>query len=182
MRRKIFFAMLILMAWFGFVIEGSYALFTDTAGLQTNLITTGSLDLLISNSQSASSTTYADFRPGFTYLLSPGQSEDNYFLLKNTGGSTVPLSIDVSASLASNTTMSDMVTLTFYTVDEAGSPVGSGTTATLTALTKSRVSLGATVAPGVAQRFIVKVKLSEGYQSHSQSLQYDLMFTGTQII
>jgi hypothetical protein len=177
--KRLFYSIAIVLAWFGFVLEGSHALFTDAASLTGNTISTGSVDLLISNSQNASSTVFADTRPGFTYSLNPGDSGEFYFLLKNSGSNGVPMDVDVSSSVTPEDSMNTMVNVEFTPVDATGISVGAISTASLSGLTNP-IRLSATIPAGGTQRFKMKATLSAVFPEQNHTASFDLLFSGRQ--
>jgi len=181
MRKRILYSLLIVLAWLGFVVEGSHALFSDQAALAGNTITTGSVDLLISNSQSSSSTTYADTRPGFAMSLVPGGKDEHYIILKNASTSDVPMDITLAANLQTpNPDLSAQVILDILPVDGTGQPTGQTVTIPLDALQGSQHDLSVSVAKGATQRLLIRTSLQSLYSNQGQSLAYDLTFNGVQ--
>jgi hypothetical protein len=179
--RRLLYGLGLVLVWLGFVTEGSYSLFSDTATLASNTLTTGSIDLQVSNSQAGSSTTYSDSRPGFTHPVGPGQESVHYFLLKNQSPSDIPLDLLVMTSLYGESQMvADSVELSFTPVNADGDSIGSEVRTKLGDIVRVPESLGVTVAKGVAQRFRFAVVLSPGYTQQNQSVNYDLVFIGNQ--
>lgn len=175
------FSMLVIIAWFGLIAEGAHALYADTATLAANSISSGSTDLQVSNSQSASSTSYADSRTGFSFALNPGESDEKYFFLKNVSTSNTLLDIDVAAGNASGVSdIVDAVAIEFTPVDSTGSPVGQPVTCSLGYYLANHVGLGVSIDKGGVQRFKVRASLKQLYATPGQSVSYDLVFTGTQ--
>ena len=181
MRKRLLLSLCVLLAWLGFVVEGSHALFTDSATLAGNTITTGQADLQVSNSQNPSSTVYADIRPGFAMGINPGEADQHFFLLKNMSDSTVALDIDVAASTpGTDKEFPQYVSFNFVPVDENGAPTGTPVTALLADLFEAAHSLQVTIPTGAAQRFQVTTKMNQDYHLPNVSYSYDLVFTGTQ--
>ncbi|MEI6477423.1 MAG: hypothetical protein WCO52_00325 [bacterium] len=179
--RRYLLATFVLLAWLGFVVEGSHALLSSSATLAGNTITTGSINLQISNSQSATSTTYADSRPGFNLVLTPGQSQESYFFVKNTSPMPAPLDIDALAVIqAANPDMAGAVTLEIVSVDAAGVINGVPVSTTLADLTARHLSIPVIVPTSATQRFKLKATLASSYTAANQSIGYDLVLTGTQ--
>ena len=183
MSKRLLYSVLIVLVWLGFVVEGSHALFVGSATLATNTISTGTANLLISNSQNGSSTTYADTRPGFALNLDPGDSDTHYFLLKNTGTGNVGFDITVAAMSASgleNLSMEQAINLEFTPVDSSGTATGSATTFPMIGLQTSPNQLNVTIPANSVQRFKLKTTLSSSYPNQNQTTGYDLMFVGVQ--
>lgn len=179
--KRIFYSLAIVLAWLAFAVEGSHALFVDSVALTGNTITSGSADLLISNSQNGSSTTYSVDRPGFSFLLSPGQSEEQYFLLKNASISDVPFDIQFRAvSQVSNSDLKPAIKLEFTPVDSTGIATGSSFGGTLDEILTQEKASGVTIPAGSAQRFKMVVTLLPIYSKQNQTITYDLFFTGLQ--
>jgi len=179
--KKLFYSTLILLLWLGFVVEGSHALLSDSAALAGNSITTGSADLVVSNSQSPTSTTYADSRPGFPLTLVPGQADEHFFLLKNMSSSNVPLAIDASAVVQDgDSTFPPNISLEFTPVDGSGTPTGAPVTSTLKDLEGQNLNLGTTLAPGQFQRYRLHTTLEIHFAQQGINQTYDLVFTGTE--
>lgn len=179
--RKLLYSLLIVLAWLSLVAEGSHSLFVDTATLTGSTVTTGTAGLLISNSQNASSTIFAESRPGFSFSLVPGQSDDKFFLLKNSSASPLALDIIASASLpegAPDLSKSILIELTPVTDDgiQAGSPVKM----VLNDLTTNPIALNASISQGDTQRFRIRAFLMPAYAGQGDNLSFDMVFTGTQ--
>ena len=178
--KRLLYSLAIVLAWFGFVIEGSHALFSSAANLTGNSIATGTAALLVSNSQAGSSTTFAESRPGFSVNLNPGESDVHYFILKNTGSSGVPMDIGVSASVATPTApIAPLIALEFTPVDSAGLAQGTPVHTSLDEMVNP-IRLTGTVAANSTQRYMVKVTLDQSYTNQSETVGYDLAFTGIQ--
>jgi predicted ribosomally synthesized peptide with SipW-like signal peptide len=182
--RRLACGLAVVLVWLGFVVGGSHALFSDAVTLSSNSITTGTVDLLISNSQAASSTTFADSRPGFADMLSPGMSADHYLILKNSSAAGVTMEIDMSVpSGGLDADLSSALTLQFLPVDSTGVANGTPVQATLSQLASTPLHLqGITLPSGASQRVKVNTLLSYGYSHQNSSQNYDLVFTGTQRI
>ena len=181
-RRRLVCSLAIVLVWLGFIVEGSHALLTDAATLTANTINTGSVDLLISNSQAATTTTYADSRVGFTDLLAPGMSAERFIFLKNASGSGVSLDVSVGATTTvQDSDLSSLLTLTFQPVDSVGANSGTSTTLALHELNQHIFALtGSTIASSSAQRFKIITHLAPEYAKQNTSVSYDLNFNGTQ--
>ena len=178
---RLVFSVFVILAWFGLIAEGAHALYTDTANLAGNTISSGSTDLLISNSQSASSTTFAESRAGFSFALSPGQSDEKYFLLKNASTSNMSLDIDVAAgNSAGAADIANAVQIEFTPVDGSGSAVGPSVSRVLAYYLNNRLDLGTSIDRGISQRYKIRASMQDTYVGIAQSLSYDLVFTGTQ--
>lgn len=180
--RRLMFSVMIIVAWFGLIAEGAHALITDTATLTGNSISTGSTDLQISNSQSGSSTTFADSRTGFSYFLNPGETGESYFLLKNASSSNTMLDIDVTAGNAGDSSpdLISAILVELTPVDSAGVATGVPISRQLQEYIAGHINLGATIDKGKTQRFKAKIILSPLVNLANQSINYDLVFTGTQ--
>lgn len=179
--KRLVYSLAIVLAWLGFVIEGSFALFSDGAVLAGNTLTTGTSDLMISNSQNSTSTIYDESRPGFSYRLNPGESAEKFFILKNVTESGPALDIGVFAQVPS--VVPELMNATrfeFVPVDGEGVATGTAVNASLTQLTSGSLNLGASVLAGSTQRFKMKTLLDSGYSQQNVSLSYDLYFTGLQ--
>jgi predicted ribosomally synthesized peptide with SipW-like signal peptide len=183
--RPVVFALLATMLWLGFVVDGTHALFSDQVQLTGNTISSGTADLLISNSQNSSSTIFEDTRPGFALDLSPGGSQEKYFLLKNSNESSVDLRISLDADLIGNdpTGMVGYISFAFIEVDGSGTPIGQGVTTTLPALLQSgQVSSDFVVPQGQTRRFRMTTTMDAAYTEQSAGISYDLRFIGTQLL
>lgn len=179
--KRLLYSLCLALIWLSFVAEGSHALFSDKSSLTGSIITTGTVDLLVSNSQNGSSTTYADTRPGFSYNLVPGQSDERYILLKNASASDVPMDIDIDTVIKLPITdLAASVNLEFTPVDADGNPTGSPVSGQMNTLVTTRLSSKISIASGATQRFRLKTTLANGYTGQNSSLTYDLFFTGTQ--
>ena len=180
-RKRMIYSVLVVLAWFGFAVDGTKALFSDSATLTSSTMATGTVDLLISNSQNSSSTIYEEERPGFNAQLSPGETQESYFLLKNTGTSSVDL--DISVKSVVKTSVQDLpqsTTLKFTPVDSTGASIGEEVSDSVSALSVSTLPLKVTIPAGGYQRFRLKTSLASSYTQQNKSISYDLIFTGVQ--
>jgi hypothetical protein len=179
--KRLLMGSLVIVAWLGFVVQGSHALLTSAATLSANTISTGSIGLLVSNSQSASSTTYAESRPGFAFTLAPGQSQESFFLLKNTSQMSSPLDLTALANVqADNPALAAAITIEIVSVDGTGVVNGQPTSVTLAELNGKYKNLSFSLPSGTAQRFKLKASLDGSYNQSNQTIGYDLVFIGTQ--
>lgn len=179
--KRVAYSLVVLLLWMSFVVDGAHAYFTDSVGLTGNTISTGSADLLISNSQNASSTTYDDTRPGFAFSLTPGETQEKYFLLKNASSANVPFDISVLASAVTGSEqLRSNVDINIFPVDDTGASSGQGIQASLDELLNSQSQIITTIAKGATQRFKLLVHLGFGQNEQDASLGYDLVFNGTQ--
>jgi len=173
----------LVLAWFGILADRSHALYTDSASLTGNSIITGSVDLLVSNSQAGSSTTYAAARPGFELHLSPSQTDEHFLLLKNSGSGNVSLGLyaQVAASASSQPVLS-ATSVELTPVDADGNAVGTPVTATLGSMLATPLDMRTSIASGDAQRFRMRTKLDSTFSGQAVTAQYDLIFNGVQTI
>jgi hypothetical protein len=179
--KRIIYSLLVVLLWLGFVVDGAHAFFIDSATLTGNTISTGTADLLISNSQNPSSTTYDDSRPGFILSLTPGETQEKYFLLKNASSAAIPFDVSVMAtSITGNEAMLHAVSVEIIQVDETGLPVGEVMRAGLDGLLSTQSSKIGTIAKGATQRYKLRLTLDSAYKDQSQSMGYDLVFKGVQ--
>lgn len=179
--KRLFYSLLIVLLWLGFVTEGSHALFADSAVLAGNTITTGTVDLLVSNTQNGSSSTYADSRPGFPVALAPGQTDEHFFILKNASASSVPLSISMIATQAQGDhALPNYIQLEFTPVDSSGAVSGAPVSVLLSTALVQYTNLGVVIEQGKTQRFRVHTLLDTVFGGQGVNVGYDLMFTGTQ--
>jgi hypothetical protein len=184
-KQRILFATLGVIAWTTLTAGGTRALLSDAATLTNNGLTTGSANLLISNSQASSSTTYEKVREGFSYTLNPGESVSRYFFLKNTSTSEIMLDTSVQAAITSGqSAMNDAIKIAFYAVDATGGTIGAEgpvIEASLTALQQQRLDLpGPAVGRGATQRYKMVISLAASVSSANQAVSYDLVFNGVQ--
>ena len=180
--KRLLYSLILLLVWLSFVVEGSHALFTSTAQLTGNAITTGTSLLQVSNSQDPNPTNFAVAQPGFQYNLVPGQTADNFFTLKNNSDSPVDMDIQVLARFAARPAGQSGVTISFTPVDATGAATGAKVTNTLEDLVGSPSAIGSTLVKGQAQRYKVSVTLSSSFDGQNISTNYDLSFIGTQHI
>jgi hypothetical protein len=181
--RKLSLSLMLVIVWLGFIVGGSHALFGDAASLSGNVITTGTANLLISNSQGSTYTQFDDSRPGFDYNLIPGQEESRYFVLKNGSASNVTFDISVSV-IGQNTTpeVLSFVTLKFVPVDDAGNETGPVVSFGMTTYGSTVVPLGVQIPAGGVQRMKAITGLSSASTAQGKTIMYDLVFTGVQKI
>jgi hypothetical protein len=162
-KQRILFATLGVIAWTALTAGGTRALLSDAATLTNNGLTTGSANLLISNSQASSS----------------------YFFLKNTSTSEIMLDTSVQAAITSGqSAMNDAIKIAFYAVDATGGAIGAEgpvVEASLTALQQQRLDLpGPAVGRGATQRYKMVISLAASVSSANQAVSYDLVFNGVQ--
>jgi hypothetical protein len=182
MKKRLLYSLLIVLAWLGFLVEGSHALFTASATLTGNTINTGTVELQISNAQSnAGTAAFAASQPGFAYNLNPGSSDTRYFYLKNNSQSDVPMDItSIANAQVNNQEFFNAMTMEFAPVDEASTPTGTPVVVTMSSLTGGQAPLGVTIPKGATQRVRLKTSLSSSYSRQNQSFSYDLTFYGAQ--
>jgi len=179
--RKFLYSLLIVLAWLGFVVEGSHALLVSATSLTGSTITTSTTSLLVSNSQSGSSTLFSDVRPGFAFTITPGDKDEKYFLLKNASTSKSGLDIDVIAAVPDTTSdLYKAVTIQITPVDATGTPTGTMSQMALASLTQLHLNMLSTINQGETQRYKVATYLEPTYSGQGQSTAFDLIFTGTQ--
>lgn len=182
-KQKIVITVLAIVAWTSFVSVGSFALFKDTVMLTDNTITTGTAELLISNSQNASSTIYEEVRPGFSSELLPGESFTRYFIVKNASDASVPFDLSMQVQIASGTTqMHQKINLEIAPVDSDGNDIiGYGPLfGTVQTFANTEQPTGVTIPKGATQRFRVTTLLNHDVESQSDSVSYHLVVNGTQ--
>lgn len=179
--KRLFYSLLVVMLWLSFVVEGAHALFQDTASLTGTTLTTGTVGLLISNSQNPSSTIYEHSRPGFSAAINPGESVERYFLLKNASQADIPLNIDgVAALQVGNQQITTATRVAVVPVDETGLPTGESTPLTISNANGPHSAIFATIPQGGTQRFKLITSLDAAYDGQNQTIAYDLLLTGTQ--
>ncbi|MBU6389593.1 hypothetical protein KGQ71_03685 [Patescibacteria group bacterium] len=180
-RKRIFYSLMVMLVWLGFVVEGSHALLTSMAILTGNSVSSGTAELKISSSQSSPPTTFSDSATGFAYNLVPGQSAEYYFTLENASPEDISLDTMVSVNYSDQiASIYNASTLEIVPVDNTGAPQGSGMSGTLDVLRNTQTSLGSTIAAGSAQRYKAKVTLDQSYTTGNDSSNFDLYFTGVQ--
>lgn len=182
--RRIFFAVLAVLLWLGFVVDGSHALFLDQVNLSGNSITSGTADLLISNSQNPSSTVFDKSRAGFAFNLSPGESAQKYFLLKNSSDGDIDFRLSLNAAVSGDDTnfFSSQIGLLFEEVDSDGNPTGLQETTTLSDLRTGGVQTPFIIPKGVTRRYRLTTTLNSSFNTQGITENYDLIFTGTQLV
>lgn len=184
-RRRVIAIAAALLAWVGLIAATSYAALNDSAVLTNNSLRVGSVNLLLSNSQNASSTIYEETREGFALELAPGQVAEKFFLLKNTSSSELAFAISVGAVLTTdNPALAQSLTLEFAPVDSEGN-ILDGThwkSGTVKDLAAGALPIDGVIGKGQAQRYKMRVALAAGYSQPDQVITYDLLFTGNQLI
>jgi hypothetical protein len=181
--RRLLMGLLVALLWLGFIVDGSQALYSKQIRLNGNTVTTGTSDLLISNSQNASSTIYEQTRPGFALSLVPGQSADRFFLVKNASQGLVDFRLYSSAVIHSDSTgnLTQNVALTFTEVDSDGVAIGQPFTVSMTELANNIRITPFTVVKGEVKRFRLTTHLSPGVTTENAVLNYDLVIEGSQV-
>lgn len=179
--RRLFYGLLLVLLWLGYVVEGSHALFASAAGLTGTTLTTGTTSLLISNSQNGTSSLFSQSRPGFALSLSPGQHDDHYIILKNASPSNVDLDISAATALSNpiDNGLAALTTISFTPVDSSGTPTGAAQMGALDQFTQN-LSLNTTIPQGASQRFLMRTALDSSYSQQGQTISYDLNFSGVQ--
>jgi hypothetical protein len=184
--KRLFLVVLTVLLWAGLLTSGVRALLTDSAILSTNTLTIGSAGLLVSNSQSGSSTVFEKVREGFSFAMIPGSTESRYFLLKNTSSENMPLAIQCSAlySPTIEQTLLSKTTITFVPVDADGNdlPGASHVGGTLGAMYGGSSLFYGVIQPGKQQRYKITVSVSLDFDVPEASVVFDLLFTGTQAV
>lgn len=182
--RRVFLALLAVILWLGFLVDGSHALFTDQASLTGNSITSGTASLLISNSQSASSTIFEDARVGFTSNLSPGEQVQKYFLLKNASDGNVDFRVSLGAIIApdSSSPLATHLKFLFEEIGADGNPTGTGAVSYLAPLENSPIETPFIIPKGTTKRYLLTTSLDSDFALQNQAASYDLVFTGVQVI
>jgi hypothetical protein len=170
--------------WVGLIAMESQAVFSDQVNLTGNSISTGSVNLLISNSQNPNSTTFEKAREGFSFDLLPGQSAEKYFLLKNASAyeSNFEIGVGIAIKQISSDDLAQYVLLEITPVDGEGNVVeGQVVYANLENLkTNPFPTLGPLIPKGGVQRYRLKTTMSESYQVPQVGVTYDLIFEGVQ--
>ncbi len=166
------------------IIRGAHALFYDQVALTSNTISTGTANLLISNSQSGSSTIYDKQRPGFDLVMNPGQVVDRYFLLKNASPSDVVFDIYAHVSVNSGTSsLIEAISFEFMPVDSEGVPIpgAENTSVALDRLTRDQVQLNSPpIAKGAVQRYRLRQSVSGFFGGQGEATSFDLQLVGRQ--
>ena len=179
--RKVFYSLLIVLLWLGFLTEGSHALLTDSATIAANSLTTGSAGLMVSTSQDLTSPLFAQSRPGFTLNGIPGKSDSRYVSLRNDSPASVPLDIDLFSNIQSGANnIYSATVLGFTPVDVTGTSTGQPISATLASSSGGHIKLNVTIPPQGIQRFRMDTTVDQAYGLSGQNATYDLIFTGTQ--
>ncbi len=179
--KRFFFSLLIVLLWLGFVVDGTHALFSASATLAGSTINSGSANLLVSNSQNGSSSLFETTRPGFSFTLVPGETDQRYIFLKNVATGVVDFDLSLTASVKDGTNIGDKVTIGIFPVDDTGLATQAGYTGTIADLQAAR-GTGLILPSDSTQRYVLKVTLSPSVTEQNQSMVFDLTFTGTQHI
>lgn len=177
--KRIFYSLLILLLWLGFVVDGTHALFSSSAVLAGNTINSGTASLLVSNSQNGSSTLFDAERPGFDFTLVPGETDQRYFFLKNVSTGIVDFDLGVSAQVSSGVNFANRVDIGFYPVDDNGTATMAGYSATLAEIS-ANTATGLVLPSDSTQRYILRVTLHREVTDQGAELSFGLTFTGTQ--
>lgn len=180
-RQRFALVLVALCLWLGLAVEGSQALFTDQASLTGSSMTTGSTDLLISNSQNPTSTTYEESRPGFAVHLVPGESMEKFFLLKNVSSGPVTLGTTLLSNLINTPSdLASALTVEVVPVNADGEAIEAPVSSTLLGLSQSQMTLAGTIEPNSTQRYRLRYTLAASYSAQAQAGGFDLVFTGQQ--
>ena len=180
-KRSVLMALCVLLTWLSFVVDGAHALFVDSTALTGNVITTGSVNILVSNSQNPSSTVYDETRPGFSWSLIPGVFVDKYFLIKNTSPSNIEMDIDAFIVTSDiDPALNNLVDISIVQVDATGVETGEAMESTLGELRDHHSVIFGSIPQGEYRRFKMSVRLNSSYTGQGDSATYDLILTGTQ--
>lgn len=182
---KSYLLVALVVVWSAFAVNGVRALLSSDATLTGNSISVGSADLLISNSQAATSTIYEKTREGFSFSLVPGQIVERYFLLKNVSDAQVDFTISVGAIPSSGDSgLNSKLLVEFQPVDASGvalpDSVWKGGTLQQLAAGGGNTLLDGVIPRGSYQRYRVRFELPASYSIVNSSLAYDLFFIATQ--
>ncbi len=184
-KQRVVIAGLALLAWTSLVATGSYSLFKDQVTLTDNVITTGTSDLRISNSQNPNSTIFEESRPGFSAELVPGQSVSKFFLVKNASDAAVSFDLSATVTVISGSmAMLPTIQIEIMPVDELGNDlVGHQPLyGSLTSLSNGEIPMGVVLPRGETQRFRLSTSMSTSVESQTDTISYHLMINGTQSI
>lgn len=183
MFKRILLSLGVLTVTVSSVVVGTQALLSDEVVLGANTVSTGSVDLQIWDN---STSTYVDGPvAGFTEELLPGETSGNQVVWLN-NASTVELSIAGAAVVTSETVGeydSDDVTVMVTPMNDAGDAnTGPTVTATLTDWETTPQSLLPTIPAGTDQRYHVQVSVDSAVTQANSSVEFNLVFTGTQVL
>ena len=179
--RKVFFSLLLVLVWLGFITEGSHALLSSSATLAGNTLTTGSTNLLISSAQDPANDLFALSRPGFVLTGVPGISDTHYLTLKNNSPSKSALDIDLMATPQDlpQDLMID-TSFTFTTVSPDGVPIGTPVVTSMISIMNQHGSLKLTIPADAQQRIKMETAVSPQHSKAGEIGSFDLAFTGVQ--
>lgn len=158
----------------------SQALLSDQAVLAANTFSTGTSDLLIATNPVSD---YASSKAGFTNnAMLPGQTSAYAFRLKN-NSDAVDFSIQGQATInGTNTLPADKIFVTITPLDSSSNPMGTPVTHPLNEWTSVQ-SLGDLVVDnGDIQRYKMEVMVDPSITESSVSVNFDFVFTGTQVL
>lgn len=180
--KRFLLGVLVVVVWLSFVVEGSYALLFDSSTLDGNTISTGGIDLQISNSQDADSVIFADTRPGFSVQMKPGDVVDQYFFLKNTG--SAGLDMNVSMQLIApdmDLELANLIGFSVIPVDAEGNQNGEKTITNLQDIIMNNTPLNGVIPAGETQRYMLRIYMDPQFSIQNFTMNYDLVFKGTQV-
>lgn len=182
--RKIIISLAVILAWLGFVVEGTKALLTDTATVLENNITSGSVDLKISSSDSLADAQFTQDVVGLAHGLLPGQTDTQTVYIKNDSDSNVPLEISAACLGAPDNPVSNYedYQIVVTKVDEAGVAISDPTVLTIENITSGGSAVGPNLAQGESGRYRIDTRLLESSTVHNIAVRYNVVFTGTQAI
>lgn len=179
--RKVFYSLLLVLVWLGFLTEGSHALLNSSAALAGNTLTTGSTGLLLSTAQDPANDLFSTSRPGFLLTGIPGIGDTHYLTLKNTSPSRTALDISVMAT--AQDLPQDMMLdtgFTFTTVNADGSTVGTPVVLTMTSIMNQNGNLKLAMPADAQQRIKMETMVSPQHSKSGETGTFDLTFTGIQ--
>ncbi len=179
MIKRIILSLLIIAGVSASGVTATKALMSDQATLTANTFSTGTVDLQIATSPV---TDYGDTKLGFSNnAMLPGQAVTFPFRLKNNSAGA-DFSIQGQASInGTNTLPADKISLTFTAVNTSGDPVGAPVTDTLEHWLAIKDFGNPVIMHGQFQRYKMDVKIDEAVIVPSASVNFDLIFTGTQV-
>lgn len=181
MIKKLIMSLLIITGVGAGAFAATQALFTDTATLAANTISTGTVNLLVNSGKTGG--TFEDSKSGFfTETLLPGETATKFFRLRNEN-SSVALSIAAQAVVAGGGSIpANQVNVTFTAVNSSDVAVGTPVTKTLA----DWATVGELGLPNIlsntTQRYKMDVEVEDTVTTSGSTVTFDFVFTGTQVV
>lgn len=184
LRKKVVFSLIIILAWMALMVTGVRAFFSTNTTISDNVISSGSVDLLLDTSGD-SQPHFSDSAPGFYDDVYPGSiGEYHYLWVKETSKNNLNLALDMrifDRMVTFSESVRDNFSLEIEPVDENNNSMGVPVFMTWRDMENTRVPLKFNLLDGRVQKFRFRVVVSSALQDQSLFFHYDLIMGATQL-